>query len=141
MIEANWGKLEISEVFRLVGDGDRQSGVGKITFKPCQPLPTDSHGESSIAHHCPPLPTAAHQFNLMPRTSLQVWPPFIPLPTPASALCGYPHVKVSIRYLSQISTAAPIFQQFIYFRQNFEENVTFTFFLFSFASNFPCKIL
>ena len=44
------------------------------------------------------------------------------------ALCGYPHVKVSIRDLSQISTAAPIFQLYIYFRQNLEENVTFTFF-------------
>ena len=57
------------------------------------------------------------------------------------ALCGHPHVKVSIRDLSQISTAAPIFQLYIYFRQNLEENVTFTFFFFSFASNFPCKIL
>ena len=57
------------------------------------------------------------------------------------ALCGYPHVKVSIRKLNQISTTAPIFQQYNYFRQNLEENVTFTFFLFSFASNFPCKIL
>ena len=45
-----------------------------------------------------------------------------------NALCGYPHVKVSIRDLSQISTAAPIFQLYIYFRQNLEENVTFTFF-------------
>ena len=35
---------------------------------------------------------------------------------------------MSIRYLSQISTAAPIFQLYIYFRQNLEENVTFTFF-------------
>ena len=58
-----------------------------------------------------------------------------------NALCGYPHVKVSIRDLSQISTAAPIFQLYIYFRQNLEENVTFTFYFFSFASNFPCKIL
>ena len=46
----------------------------------------------------------------------------------SNALCGYPHVKVSIRDLSQISTAAPIFQLYIYFRQNLEENVTFTFF-------------
>ena len=44
------------------------------------------------------------------------------------ALCGYPHEKVSIRDLSQISTASPIFQLYIYFRQNLEENVTFTFF-------------
>ena len=56
-------------------------------------------------------------------------------------LCGYPHVKVSIRDLSQISATAPIFQQCNYFRQNSEENVTFTFYFFSFASNFPCKIL
>ena len=58
-----------------------------------------------------------------------------------NALCGYPHVKVSIRELNQISTTAPIFQQYDYFRQNSEENVTFTFYFFSFASNFPCKIL
>ena len=44
------------------------------------------------------------------------------------ALCDYPHVKVSIRDLSQISTTAPIFQQYNHFRQNFEENVTFTFY-------------
>ena len=48
--------------------------------------------------------------------------------TSQCTLCGYPHVKVSIRDLSQISTAAPIFQLYIYFRQNLEENVTFTFF-------------
>ena len=50
-----------------------------------------------------------------------------------NALCGYPHVKVSIRELSQISTTAPIFQLYNYFRQNSEENVTFTFYFFSFA--------
>ena len=48
--------------------------------------------------------------------------------TAVTALCGYPNVKVSIRDLSQISTAALIFQLYIYFRQNLEENVTFTFF-------------
>ena len=32
---------------------------------------------------------------------------------------------------------APIFQQYNYFRQNLEENATFTFYFFSFASNFP----
>ena len=37
--------------------------------------------------------------------------------------------------------SAPIFQQYNYFRQNSEKNVTFTFYFFSFASNFPCKIL
>ena len=57
------------------------------------------------------------------------------------ALCGYPHVKVSIRDLCQISATSPIFQQYNYFRQNLEENVTFTFYFFSFGSNFPCKIL
>ena len=58
-----------------------------------------------------------------------------------SALCGYPIGKMEIRDSSQISTTAPIFQQYNYFRQNLEENVTFTFYFFSFASNFPCKIL
>ena len=57
------------------------------------------------------------------------------------AQCGYPHVKVSIRDLSQFSTTAFIFQQYDYFRQNSEENVTFTFYFSSFTSNFPCKIL
>ena len=57
-----------------------------------------------------------------------------------SALCGYPIGKMEIRDSSQISTTAPIFQQYNYFRQNLEENVTFTFYFFSFASNFPCKI-
>ena len=56
------------------------------------------------------------------------------------ALCGYPIGKMEIRDSSQISTTAPIFQQYNYFRQNLEENVTFTFYFFSFASNFPCKI-
>ena len=58
-----------------------------------------------------------------------------------TALCGYPNVKVSIRDLSQISTAALLFQLFNYFRQNLKENVTFTLYFFIFASNFPCKIL
>ena len=58
----------------------------------------------------------------------------------AIALCGYPIGKMEIRDSSQISTTAPIFQQYNYFRQNLEENVTFTFYFFSFASNFPCKI-
>ena len=49
--------------------------------------------------------------------------------------------KNGIRDSNQISTTAPIFLQFNYFRQNLEENVTFTFYFFSFASNFPCKIL
>ena len=44
-----------------------------------------------------------------------------------NALCN---VKLSIRYLSQISTMVPIFQQYNYFRQNSEENVTFTFYFF-----------
>ena len=57
-----------------------------------------------------------------------------------NALCGYPIGKMEIRDSSQISTTAPIFQQYNYFRQNLEENVTFTFYFFSFASNFPCKI-
>ena len=49
--------------------------------------------------------------------------------------------KNGFRDSNQISTTAPIFLQFNYFRQNLEENVTFTFYFFSFASNFPCKIL
>ena len=49
--------------------------------------------------------------------------------------------KNGIRDSNQISTTAPIFLEFNYFRQNLEENVTFTFYFFSFASNFPCKIL
>ena len=53
----------------------------------------------------------------------------------------YPNVKLEIRNLSLITSTAPIFLQFNYFRQNLEENVTFTFYFFSFASNFPCKIL
>ena len=50
------------------------------------------------------------------------------------------NVKRSIRALSQISTMAPIFQQYNYFRQNSEENVTFTFTFFSFASNFTWNL-
>ena len=50
----------------------------------------------------------------------------------------YPNVKLEI---SLITSTAPIFLQFNYFRPNLEENVTFTFYFFSFASNFPCKIL
>ena len=49
--------------------------------------------------------------------------------------------KNGIRDSNQISTTAPIFLQFNYFRQNLEKNVTFTFYFLSFASNFPCKIL
>ena len=39
----------------------------------------------------------------------------------SSALCSYPHVKVEIRDSSQISTTAPIFLQFNYFRQKYLE--------------------
>ena len=43
-----------------------------------------------------------------------------------SALCSsYPHVKVSIRDLSQISTTAPIFKQSHYFRQKYLEIASF----------------
>ena len=34
------------------------------------------------------------------------------------ALCCYPHVKVEIRYSSQICTTAPIFSGYNYFRQH-----------------------
>ena len=37
-----------------------------------------------------------------------------------NALCGYPHVKLSIRDLSQISATAPIFQQYMSFSALFE---------------------
>ena len=39
----------------------------------------------------------------------------------AIALCSYPHVKVSIRDLSQTFTTAPIFQKSHYFRQKYLE--------------------
>ena len=35
------------------------------------------------------------------------------------ALWGYPHVKWEIELLSQITTTAPIFLQFNYFRQKY----------------------
>ena len=38
-----------------------------------------------------------------------------------NALCSYPHVKVEIRDSSQISTTAPIFLLFNYFRQKYLE--------------------
>ena len=43
----------------------------------------------------------------------------------------YPNVKLEIRNLSLITSTAPIFLQFNYFRQNLEENVTFYFFSFA----------
>ena len=46
----------------------------------------------------------------------------------SNALWCYPNVKLEIRNLSLITSTAPIFLQFNYFRQNLEENVTFTFF-------------
>ena len=45
----------------------------------------------------------------------------ISLNTKAIALCSYPHVKVSIRDLSQTFTTAPIFQKSHYFRQKYLE--------------------
>ena len=59
------------------------------------------------------------------------------LRTKANALCCYTNVKWEIRNL--IIFIAPIFLQFNYFRQNLDQNFTFTFYFFSFASNFPCK--
>ena len=58
-----------------------------------------------------------------------------------TALCCYTNVKWEIKNLSLITSIAPIFLQFNYFRQNLEQNFTFTFYFFSFASNFPCKVL
>ena len=37
------------------------------------------------------------------------------------ALCCYPHVKLEIGNLIQITTTAPIFQQSYYFRQKYLE--------------------
>ena len=62
MIEANWGKLEISEVFRLVGDGDRQSGVGRLLSSPasrCPQIHMESLALPTIAHRCQQLPTSS----------------------------------------------------------------------------------
>ena len=39
----------------------------------------------------------------------------------SNALWGYPHVKWEIENLSQITTTAPIFLQFNYFRQKYLE--------------------
>ena len=38
-----------------------------------------------------------------------------------NALCSYPHVKMEIRDSSQISTTAPIFLEYNYFRQKYLE--------------------
>ena len=57
------------------------------------------------------------------------------------ALCCYTNVKWEIKNLSLITSIAPIFLQFNYFRQNLEQTFTFTFYFFSFASNFPYKVL
>ena len=65
MIEANWSKLEISEVFRLVGDGDRQSGVGRLLSSPasrCPPIHMESLALPTIAHRCPPVQSHASNF-------------------------------------------------------------------------------
>ena len=65
MIEANWGKLEISEVFRLVGDGDRQSGVGRLLSSPasrCPQIHMESLALPTIAHRCPPVQSHASNF-------------------------------------------------------------------------------
>ena len=58
-----------------------------------------------------------------------------------NALCGYPLVKTGIRDSNQISTTAPMFLQFNYFRQNLEEKSLSLSIFISFASNFLCKIL
>ena len=47
-----------------------------------------------------------------------------------TALCGYPHKKVSIRDLSQIFTTAPILKQFHYFRQHIWVNICVQFHLY-----------
>ena len=48
---------------------------------------------------------------------LQIWRRLAPLR-------GYPHVKWEIENLSQITTTAPIFLQFNYFRQKYLENAS-----------------
>ena len=47
-----------------------------------------------------------------------------------TALCGYPHKKVSIRDLSQIFTTDPILKQFHYFRQHIWVNICVQFHLY-----------
>ena len=78
---------------------------------------------------CPP--PCAYTFCLM--FNIVFIPELSTTPFARMPLCGYPHVKVSIRDLSQISATSPIFQQYNYFRQNSEENVTFTFYFSSFT--------
>ena len=48
-----------------------------------------------------------------------------------NALCGYPIVKMKIGDSSQISTTAPIFLLFNYFRQKYLENASYAVSLFS----------
>ena len=47
-----------------------------------------------------------------------------------TALCGFPHKKVSIRDLSQIFTTSPILKQFHYFRQHIWVNICVQFHLY-----------
>ena len=52
-----------------------------------------------------------------------------------TALCGYPHKKVSIRDLSQIFTTAPILKQFHYFRQHIWVNICVQFHLYIYGTS------
>ena len=49
--------------------------------------------------------------------------------------------KWEIGKFNKITSWPLIFWKTLLFQMNLEENVTFTFYFFSFASNFPCKIL
>ena len=49
--------------------------------------------------------------------------------------------KWEIGKFNKITSWPLIFWKLLLFQMNLEENVTFTFYFFSFASNFPCKIL
>ena len=49
--------------------------------------------------------------------------------------------KWEIGKFNKITSWPLIFWKILLFQMNLEENVTFTFYFFSFASNFPCKIL
>ena len=60
-----------------------------------------------------------------PTSSQQSIYPIPLLKIKTSALSSYSHVKVSIRGLSLISTTAPIFKQFHYFRHNIWVNIDF----------------
>ena len=60
--------------------------------------------------------------NTLPQLFLMLDARFLNSP-PATALCGYPIAKMEIKDSSQISTTAPIFLYYNYFRQNIWVNI------------------